>query len=235
MPNNANLNKKLLFIVPNAISDYNSLIFNDLNSLQIKNFIVENAKTSRHFLKKIQYPIPLPEINMLEIDKFNDNFNEIEIYLNQNQKVGLMSESGYPCVADPGSRIVKLARSNQYKIVPLIGPSSIIMALASSGLNGQLFKFNGYLPIKTEEKSKMIKLLETETLNTNCTQLFIEAPYRNQKLFEDLLNFLDPSINLLVAQDITGENEWIETMKVENWRKKKIEFQKLPCIFGIGL
>ncbi len=196
-------------------------------------FIVENAKTARQFIKSIDKSIDFNQVEVFELDKHQENAQtkEIESILKQYQNIGLLSEAGMPCIADPGNIVVQLAHQLQVKVKPTVGPSSILLALIASGFNGQNFSFVGYLPIKTEERKMAILKLEKEAQKS--TQLLIEAPYRNQKLFTDFCNLLNPKTKLMIAFDLTGKNETILVKTIENWRKQNLELEKHPCIFGV--
>ena len=149
------------------------------------------------------------------------------------ENIGLMSDAGCPGVADPGAAIVKLAHENGIQVVPLVGPSSILLAVMASGMNGQSFAFNGYLPIDKDEKKATLKGLEKLSADKNQSQLFIETPYRNNKMLEDLLQILQPSTSICVAADITLPSEYIKTMRVQEWKKTKVDLHNRPCIFII--
>lgn len=208
-------------------------VINQITTIQC--FIVENSKVARHFLKRINPQINWDKIEIFEMDKhqINQANNEILKFLKQKHHVGLMSDAGLPCIADPGNHVVRIAHENGIKVKPLTGPSSIILALISSGLNGQNFKFNGYLPSKPEERKKAI--IGLEKICQNSTQLFIEAPYRNEAMFLDLLKILSPQTRLLVAFDVTGENEHIICRNIKWWRDNPLKIGKVPCMFAIGI
>lgn len=225
-----------LLPVPIAEGDINSTIPLNVVSkiINIQTFIVENAKTFRQFYKRLNSEVNWSEIRVVELDKHNsyEQNEEISEIFKLGGEVGLLSESGLPCIADPGHHIVRLAHERGWIVRPMVGPSSILMALISSGMNGQCFKFNGYLPNKPDEKRKAIMHLEKEC--NSCTQLFIEAPYRNDRLLHDLIAILHPDTRLLLAIDISGENERILSRKVSQWKGMAIEIGKVPCMFGIG-
>ena len=207
-------------------------IINQISTIQC--FIVENSKVSRHFLKKVNPNIIWDNIFIYELDKhqIQSQNHEILKLLKQHKQVGLMSDAGLPCIADPGNHVVRIAHENDILVKPLTGPSSIVLALISSGMNGQNFHFNGYLSSKPEERKKDIAALEK--LSKETTQVFIEAPYRNERILEDLIRTCLPETYLLVAKDITGENEMIISKPIHWWRKNPMVLGKVPCIFAIG-
>ena len=200
---------------------------------QIDYFIVENEKTARRFIKKIT---PRKTQGLLQLSLLN-KFTESEVlpeYLNpclNGHAVGVLSEAGCPAIADPGAVIVKLAHEKGIQVVPLVGPSSIFLALMASGLNGQNFAFNGYLPIDSVERKKVIKHLEKKSRDTGQTQLFMETPYRNDNLVSELLKVLQKETFLCIAADITLKTEWIKTLKVHQWGSQIPELNKRPAIF----
>ena len=228
-----------LFLIPVTLGDtsiekalpsYNHKII-----LTIKYFIVENIRSARRFLKKTDPSINIDELTFYELNKHTKP-EEIENYLQplaNDQSVGIISEAGCPAIADPGADIVAIAQQKNYKVVPLVGPSSILMSLMASGFNGQSFAFHGYLPIDGNERIKSIKTLEQRIYSENQTQLFIETPYRNKKLVEDLIRNCRPSTKLCIAMDITCENEFIKTRSIKDWAKKLPNMEKKPCIFLI--
>ena len=201
----------------------------------IEDYIVENEKTARKFIKsvapeKIQANLRLYPLNKhTEISEYS---KMIQPCLEGNN-VGLMSEAGCPGVADPGAVIVKLAHEKGIQVVPLVGPSSILLAMMGSGMNGQSFAFNGYLPIDKLDKKTALKNYEKLSFDKNQSQLFIETPYRNNKLLEDLLQTLHPETHLCVATDITLPTEYIKTKKIAAWKKETIDLHKRPTIFII--
>lgn len=230
--------KNILFLIPVSLSETDCNWYLPSNVLKtihsIDFFIVENAKSARHFLKSIAHPKPLQEIEIFELDKHDADSQKKELgqLLKSHDKTGLMSEAGLPCIADPGTHVVKLAHALDIRVKPLTGPSSIILALIASGLNGQNFKFSGYISSKPAERKMAIQKLESECLS--CTQLLIEAPYRNDHLMNDLIDTLKADTMLVVAIDITGEHEKIISKPAIWWKNNKFEIGKVPCIFGIG-
>ena len=202
---------------------------------QINTYIVENEKTARRFIKKISSGKSQGALQIFHLNKFTNPL-ELPEFLNpclHGVDVGLMSEAGCPGVADPGAEIVKLAHKKNIQVVPLVGPSSILMAMMSSGLNGQSFSFNGYLPIDKDDRKKEIKRLERLSFDNNQSQIFIETPYRNNKLLEDLCNFLGNNTNICVACDISLTTEFIMTKEASAWKKNKVDLHKRPTIFII--
>ena len=198
-------------------------------------YIVENEKTARKFIKSIHPEKKQPDLKISVLNKHTDfaEHNEFIQPLLRGENIGLMSESGCPGVADPGAVIVKLAHEKGIQVVPLVGPSSILLALMASGMNGQSFAFNGYLPIDKNDKKQALKNFERLSQDKNQSQLFIETPYRNNKLMEDLLQILQPSTYLCVACDITLPTEYIKTKTVNEWKKEKADLHNRPCIFII--
>lgn len=198
-------------------------------------FIAENAKEARAFLKQCSYP----EISRAQLSLINQHAKaeELTSFLNpllQGHNMGLMSDAGCPGIADPGAEVIRIAHQKGIRVVPLVGPSSIVLSIMASGFNGQNFAFVGYLPIDKNERGKRLKDLEQLTLKQKQAQFFIETPYRNQPLFEDLLKTLNPSSKLLVATNITLGDESIRVKTIAAWKKAPApEFHKKPTIFGI--
>jgi 16S rRNA (cytidine1402-2'-O)-methyltransferase len=201
----------------------------------IDDYIVENEKTARKCIKsihpeKIQATLRFKLLNKhTEVSEHNAMIQPCL----EGKNVGLMSEAGCPGIADPGAVIVKLAHEKGIQVVPLVGPSSIFLALMSSGMNGQNFAFNGYLPIDKTEKKSALKNLEKLSTDKNQSQIFIETPYRNNKLVEDLVQVLQPNTHLCIAADITLPTEYIKTLRVQDWKKTKIDLHNRPTIFII--
>ena len=201
----------------------------------IDDYVVENEKTARKFIKsvdpeKVQSTLRLSSLNKHTLPA---EYNALIQPCMEGRNVGLMSEAGCPGVADPGAVIVKLAHEKGIQVVPLVGPSSIILAMMGSGMNGQQFAFNGYLPIDKSEKKAAIKSLEKLSHDKNQSQIFIETPYRNNKLLEDILQALQPSTHLCVAADITLPTEYIKTQRVSDWKKTTVDLHNRPAIFII--
>lgn len=202
---------------------------------QVNYYIVENEKSARRFIKKISPRKSQSSLQLYILDRFTDEI-ESQHYLDacfEGVDVGLLSEAGVPAVADPGAIVVEMAHHKNIKVKPLVGPSSIIMAMMGSGLNGMNFAFNGYLPIDKVERKKSIKQLERVSFEKDQSQLFIETPYRNEKMFADLKQTLLSNTRLCIAVDITLSTEDIRTMSIEEWKHIKIDLHKRPAIFII--
>lgn len=203
--------------------------------LGIKHFVVENVRTARRFLKKTEPSIQIDELTFYELNK-HTSAEDVAGYLSplaKGESVGVISEAGCPAVADPGADVVAIAQQKGYPVVPLVGPSSILMAVMASGFNGQSFAFHGYLPIDANERASQLKKLDGRVYTENQTQLFIETPYRNNKLAEDLLRICRPSTKLCIASDITCEGEYIRTKTIKEWQGKLPDLNKKPTIFLI--
>lgn len=200
---------------------------------EIKTFIVENEKTARKFLKEAGLSRPQSELIIHDYGKHKrgQSLGEYFKELMGGEDVGLMSEAGCPGIADPGAEVVAEAHKRGIKVVPLVGPSSILLALMASGFSGQSFTFNGYLPIDKQERIKRIKSLEQQAVTRKQTQIFIETPFRNNPLLEDILKTCAPGTKLCIAANLTGADEFVKTMPVFMWRKEKPELHKQPAIF----
>lgn len=202
----------------------------------ISHFIVENIRTARRFLKKTDKDIDIDRLHFYELNEHTD-LTQIQSYLQpieEGHSMGVMSEAGCPGVADPGADVVRVAHEKNIRVIPLVGPSSILLAIMASGMNGQNFAFNGYLPVRKDEKARHIQFLEKRIYAENQSQLFIEAPYRNSQLLDDLLVNCQPRTRLCIACDITLETEFIKTLTVSEWKKNKPDIQKRPAIFVLG-
>lgn len=200
-------------------------------------FFVENEKTARKVIKFFCPEKKQPDLKLFILDKYSENsdLKEAQNLMKAGQDFGLLSEAGLPCIADPGNIIVKWCHENDIQVVPVNGPSSIILALVSSGFNGQEFTFHGYLPIDKSQKSQKIKFLETQVQKTGYSQIFMETPYRNNQLFEDLLRSLSPNTRLCIAANINHPtDEFIKTLSIKDWQKNKPELHKIPAVFVLG-
>ncbi len=232
--------QKALYLIPvtlgeteinQVLPDYNHDVI-----VNIKHFIVENIRSARRFLKKVEKSIDIDELTFYELNRHTDRkiIGEYLEPLKKSQAVGIISEAGCPAIADPGADVVAIAQSRGIKVVPLVGPSSIIMSLMGSGFNGQSFAFNGYLPVDVGGRIKALKKLENKVYNEDQTQIFIETPYRNTKMLETMLTALRPSTKICIAAGITTPEETIVTKTVDQWKKSKMpEFEKVPCVFLI--
>ena len=230
-------NKGKLFLIPTTlgnndfkkiIPEYNKTIINSLD-----NFIVEELRTARRFLKKIGYTKNFDNVNLSILNEHTD-IKDIYDYLNpvdKGENIGLLSEAGVPCVADPGSEIVKIAHQKKISIIPLIGASSILLSLMASGFNGQNFAFLGYLPVKKSERINKLKKIEKKIYQDNQTQIFIEAPYRNNQMLESIFSVCDKNTLLCIAKNITLETEFIKTKTVSEWKKNPPDLHKQNTVF----
>ena len=228
-----------LYLIPVTLGDtaiekvlpsYNKEII-----LGIKHFIVEDVRSARRFLKKVERSINIDELTFYTLNKHTSP-EEISGYLKPllgGESMGVISEAGCPAVADPGADVVAIAQRKNLKVVPLVGPSSIILSVMGSGFNGQSFAFHGYLPIEPAERIKRIKVLEQRIYTENQTQLFIETPYRNNKMMEDIVKNCRPQTKLCIAANITCEDEFIKTKTIKEWQGKLPDLSKIPCIFLI--
>lgn len=228
-----------LYLIPTTLGDTEPLNVLPLTVKKIieriDTYIVENEKTTRRFIKKINSGKKQSTLKLFPLNKFTNTI-ELPSYLEPCKKgidVGLISDAGCPGVADPGAEIVKLAHENNIQVVPLVGPSSILMAIMSSGMNGQSFAFNGYLPIDKGERKQELKRLERISLEYNQSQLFIETPYRNNKMLEDLCSTLNGNTSICIACDITLPSEYIKTMTANEWKKNNVDLHKRPTLFII--
>lgn len=226
-----------IYMIPVPISDeawQRSLPVWNVDVIKsIKHFIVENVRTSRRFLKRVDHAIDISSLTFNELNQHTEE-NEISSYLSplrNGEAIGIMSEAGCPGVADPGAKVVRIAQEEGYKVIPLVGPSSILLSLMASGLNGQKFSFHGYLPVENSERGKAIKNLENQSRRDDMTQIFIETPYRNQKMMDSLLQNLANDTLLCVAADVTSPQEKILTRSVKEWKNIKMELEKVPTIF----
>lgn len=235
--------KGTLYLIPCPISDEtapwdvlpaaNKAVMDGLDY-----FIVENTRTARRFLSKAGVARPIDELEFRELNEHTAAGREVEELiapLLAGRSAGVISEAGVPGVADPGTLAVEACHRHGIRVVPLTGPSSIVLAMMASGLNGQSFAFNGYLPVKPPERAQAIRRLERRARSEGQSQMFIEAPYRNAKLMEQLLQVLAPATRLTLAMDLTAPGEFIATRTVEEWRRSRLpEMQKHPAIFIVG-
>ncbi|WP_276167137.1 SAM-dependent methyltransferase [Zobellia alginiliquefaciens] len=233
-------NQGKLYLIPTTLGDNEPLEVLPISIKQaveqIDHYIVENEKTARRFIKKISPRKSQPNLHLSVLNKYTEP-EEIPTFLQScldGFNTGILSEAGCPGIADPGADVVKIAHDKNIQVVPLVGPSSIVLALMASGMNGQSFAFNGYLPIDGPERKSAIKRLEKLSKDYGQSQLFIETPYRNDKLFAELLKTLHPNTRVCVACDVTLPTEYILTKTIADWKRTKVEsLHKRPAIFII--
>lgn len=234
-------NEPALYLIPVTLgeTEYQKVLpeYNKKILRGIKNFIVENRRSAIRFLKLADSSIDIDSLEFLELNEHSDLArisNYLDPLLKKKLPMGIISEAGCPAVADPGAAVVEMAQKKNLKVVPLSGPSSMIMAVMASGLNGQSFAFNGYLPVKPNERAAKIRQLENRAWNEKQTQLFIEAPYRNLKMLESILNSCRNETRVCVAAGLTTEQEFIKTLSVAEWKKSnEPPINKVPAIFLI--
>lgn len=199
-------------------------------------FFAENIKTTRRYFKKWWKEMVIDDYQWYAIHKLEDQLRkEFKDHLLAGKNIGIISEAGCPGIADPGAHLVEIAQQIGATVHPMVGPNSIILALMASGMNGQQFQFSGYLPIDSHERKKALQALEVDSKKRNCTQIFIETPYRNMQLVEDMLSTCHPDTRLCIAVDITSEKESIQTCKLSQWKSKfnQLKLHKRPAIFLI--
>jgi 16S rRNA (cytidine1402-2'-O)-methyltransferase len=237
------VNKGILYLIPTHLGIPDSMTAEQADQVlpasvrscisQIDHYIVEQEKTARRFIKLMIPEKPQPSLKIELLNKHTDPSEHRQMLQPclDGKNVGLMSEAGCPGIADPGAAIVKLAHEMGIRVVPLVGPSSIVLAMMASGMNGQNFAFVGYLPIDKNERKHALKSLEKLSFERNQSQIFIETPYRNNKMTEEIFNTLQPGTLVCVAADITLPTEFIKTMRVSDWKKQKADLHNRPCIF----
>ena len=231
----------MLFLIPAYLSEESPI---DYFAPSIKEYIlrtdyffVENEKTARKVIKFFAPEKKQSDLKLFLLDKYSESndLKEAQKLMKSGKDFGLLSEAGLPCIADPGNLMVKWCHENNIKVIPINGPSSIILALISSGFNGQEFTFHGYLPIDKEQKKKQILFLENQVQKSGYSQIFMETPYRNNQLLEDLIKFLNPNTKLCIAANINHPTEeFIKTLKISDWKNKKPELHKIPAVFVLG-
>lgn len=235
-----NIHKGALYLIPTPLGDgdINQVLpdYNRLIIMELDTFVVEELRTARRFLRKIGYTKDFEEVNFFLLNEHTQSEELTEILQNtgDGKSVGLLSEAGCPAIADPGASLVNIAHQAGIKVIPLTGPSSIILALMASGLNGQQFTFNGYLPVKLFERKQKLKELERLVLKLSITQIFIETPYRNQSMFDSILEVCNESTLLCIAINITMPDEIILTKSIKEWRRFKFTLEKKPAVFLLG-
>jgi 16S rRNA (cytidine1402-2'-O)-methyltransferase len=228
----------MIYLIPTHLGNTDTAIL----PAQIKNVLEncdvifsENLKTTRHFLKAISVEKKIDDFEWHVLTK-DSTLDELQQFLKIaiTKTCGIISEAGVPAIADPGAALIKLAHQKNIKVIPLVGPSSVLMALMASGMNGQSFAFTGYLPIDKNERNKKIKHLELLATKENQPQIFIETPYRNNQLLQDLISFCMPNTLLCIAADITLVSEFIQTKKIADWENNIPDLNKRPAVFIIG-
>jgi 16S rRNA (cytidine1402-2'-O)-methyltransferase len=238
MTNNQSQGK--LFLIPTtlgsfdtigrALPNYNTEV---IHSIDI--FIVEQVRTARRFLSRLKHPVKIDDMEFFELNKHT---NEDEVFsflygIKGGKSIGLLSEAGTPCIADPGAAVVKIAHELKINVVPLVGPNSIVLSLMASGFNGQNFTFHGYLPIDKSALSKKLKEIEQKAHRANQTQIFIETPYRNNQMLSSIISTCSANTLLCVATDLTLLTETIVTLPISDWKHRKPDFHKKPSVFLI--
>ena len=228
------MSKAVVYLIPSLLDE------NGLNSIppyiievvkKCNVFFTENERTARRFLKKLWKEMVIDDYEWYIVSGASQAPDTFMQKLKEGKTIGIISEAGCPGVADPGQQLVSIAHEMNIEVNPLVGPNSILLALMASGMNGQQFQFVGYLPVKEHERIKAIKDLEAESKKKNCTQIFIETPYRNNQLIDVLLKNCKPSTRLCIAADLTGQTEWIRTKTIAEWKMHKSDFHKRPAIF----
>ena len=211
-----------------SIPDY---IIETVKQCQV--FFAEEERTARRYLKKLDKGIIIDDYEWFTMTNEDPNLDAYRNKIREGKTIGIISEAGCPGIADPGQQLIAIAQELNIEVRPLVGPNSILLALMASGMNGQQFRFNGYLPIKDPDRTKAIKELEAESAKKNCTQVFIETPYRNNQLIDALLSNCQSSTKICIAANLTSSQEFIKTKTVADWKKNKPDFHKQPAIFLI--
>lgn len=229
-----------LFILPNTLGgeSISDIIPNDVvaKAISLRHFIVENTKSARRVLRKMDRAFPIDDSLFIEMNKRSTDQDAMKSlrWLIEGKDVGVISDAGCACVADPGAAIVSLAHSQKIAVMPFVGPSSILLALMGSGFSGQQFIFHGYLPKERKDRIRTLKTYEFESRKKGYTQIFMDTPFRNMNVLEDLLNELADHTQICIASNITLHNQRIRTMSVEEWRENAYDLSKSPCVFLIG-
>jgi len=226
----------VLYLIPSTLGDVSPQDVIPQKTLQIlkklDHFIVEEERTARRFLIKTGINKPVDAITFFILNEHTGKENLSSFFENSgNTDMGLLSEAGVPAVADPGTDLIRVAHRMGFRVVPLVGPSSVLLAVMASGLNGQNFAFTGYLPVKTNERAARIRFLEKRSLMENQAQVFIEAPYRNNQLMKSILETCSPETWLCIASNITLEKEWISTRTIAEWKREIPDLNKQPSVF----
>lgn len=224
-----------VYLVPSVLSDNAVQTILPYTIEAVKDcqvFFVENERTARRFLKSLWKEMVIDNYKWFAIHKAEEAVKkDFAMCVREGKNIGIISEAGCPGIADPGQILIALAHKEGAVVKPLVGPSSVLLALMASGLNGQQFRFNGYLPIDNAERDTSLKQIEQESARKNCTEVFIETPYRNNQLLETIIKSCQPSTRLCIAAELTSENEWIKTLALSEWKKKLPDLHKKPVIF----
>jgi|TARA_B110000261_G_scaffold147848_1_gene173168 16S rRNA (cytidine1402-2'-O)-methyltransferase len=233
------MEKGIVYLIPCPIGENSPLDVLPKHTIEVIQsldcFIVENEKTSRNFLRGAEHPKAIRELAFETLNKHTDETQIIEYIqpLSEGKSIGVISEAGCPGVADPGAQVVALAHKKGFKVIPLIGPSSILMALMGSGFSGQSFSFVGYLPKDKKDLKSRIKELESLSKKFNQTQIFIETPFRNNQMLENLKTYCSPSTQISIAANINQKNEIIKTLPISKLRVGEFNIHKIPTVFSI--
>lgn len=227
--------KSIVYLVPSLLHEHGlhtipPYILDAVKDCQV--FFVENERTARRYLKQLWKEMVIDNYEWIVIHKAEETVKQNFVrYLKEGKNIGIISEAGCPAIADPGQLLVEQAQLHQAIVKPLVGPSSILLALMASGMNGQCFKFSGYLPIDKIERTAALRLLEKESQSTHCTQMFIETPYRNNQMLESILQNCQPNTRLCIAVNLTGPDEWIKTKTIKDWSQQVPDIHKKPAMF----
>ncbi|HUM98744.1 MAG TPA: SAM-dependent methyltransferase [Chitinophagaceae bacterium] len=224
----------VVYLIPallseNALEAIPAYVLNAIKDCQV--FFVENERTTRRYFKQLWPEMIIDNYEWVNMKDENQALSFFKKAIKENKNIGIVSEAGCPGIADPGQKIIALAQEMNIAVKPIVGPNSILLALMASGMSGQQFQFHGYLPIDNQQRIKTLKELETNASRNNCTQIFIETPYRNNQLIEAICKTCVPSTQLCIGVDITGKNELIKTKTVKEWQQLKPDFHKIPAIF----
>ena len=228
-----------LYLIPTSLGEsaFDSILPSKNTQIvtDLKHFIVEDVRTARRFLKKSNPAIDIDTLTFFILNQHTtpEALSDFLRPMFDGNDMGVLSEAGCPAIADPGADVVAMAQRNNFTVVPLVGPSSILLSLMASGFNGQSFAFVGYLPIQPDERAKALKKLEGRAFSENQSQIFIETPYRNMKMLDEILKTLQPNTHLCIAADITLETEYIKTKTIKDWKNQLPDLAKRPCIFLI--
>jgi 16S rRNA (cytidine1402-2'-O)-methyltransferase len=228
-----------LYLIPSVLAENTAekVISSEIRERvsQIDYFLVENIRTARRYISSLKLGIKIEDLHFEVLDKKTKpmELEKMMWPIFQGRDIGIMSEAGCPGIADPGSLAVDYAHHKEIQVVPLSGPSSMFLALMASGFSGQSFAFHGYLPIERKDRVQSIKSLETDSLRNKRTQIFMETPFRNNQLLEDLLKHLQPTTQLCIAKNITGPDEFIQSKTVREWKKINLDLHKIPVVFLI--